>query len=126
MCSALPIPPQRSGVHLGPIPDDLHSDLLKRTPVSPVQTMTQTNPIIHHLASNAQASTSGNYVAGLTRMKEDLAKLLKTQLGQLGLSTSRNNLYQRPYPDSFDLVPYPASWCVPDFIKFSCDDNRST
>lgn len=62
----------------------------------------------------------------LAKMKEDLAKLLKTQLEQLGLSTSRNHLYQRPYPDSFDLVPHPASWRVPDFVKFSGDDNRST
>ena len=24
------------------------------------------------------------------------------------------------------MIPYPASWCVPDFVKFSGDDNRST
>ena len=88
--------------------------------------MATTNPSTHRLAANAQTSISGNYEADLARTKEDRAKLLKTQLGQLGLSTSRNSLYQRPYPDSFDLVPYLASWRVPDFIKFSGDDNRST
>ena len=36
------------------------------------------------------------------------------------------HLYQRPYPDTFDLVPYPTGWRIPDFIKFSGDDNRST
>ena len=24
------------------------------------------------------------------------------------------------------MIPYPASWRVPDFVKFSGDDNRST
>ena len=72
----------------------MHSDLLKCTPISPVQMMAQTDPIIHQLASNEQAYTSGKYKVDLAKMKEDLAKLLKTQLGQLGLSTSRNHLYQ--------------------------------
>ena len=53
-----PIFSRGSGVHHGPIPDDVHNDLLKRAPVSSVQTMTQTDPITHRLASNAQASTS--------------------------------------------------------------------
>ena len=35
-------------------------------------------------------------------------------------------LYQRPYVDAFDLIPNPADWHVPDFVKFSGDDNRST
>ena len=59
-------------------------------------------------------------------MKADLATFLKTELGQLSLSLSRNCLYQRPYPDAFDLVSYPTGWRVSDFVKFSNDDNRST
>ena len=50
--------PQESGVHHGPIPDDVHNDLLRRAPIGSVQTMTQTDPITHHLASNTQASTN--------------------------------------------------------------------
>ena len=38
----------------------------------------------------------------------------------------RSRLYQRLYVDAFDLIPYPAGWRVPDFVKFSGDDNRST
>ena len=57
-CSVPPIFLQESGVRHGPIPDDVHNDLLRRAPVSSVQTMTQTDPITHRLASNAQASTS--------------------------------------------------------------------
>jgi hypothetical protein len=56
-------------------------------------------------------------------MKEDLASMLKSKLG---LDVGRNRLYQKPYAHAFDLVPYPTSWCVSDFVKFSGDDNRST
>ena len=77
VCSVPPIPPQGSG---GPIPNNVHNDLLKRTPVSSVQTMAQIDPITHHLASNAQASTSGNYEADFVRMKADLNILLGTKL----------------------------------------------
>jgi hypothetical protein len=30
------------------------------------------------------------------------------------------------YPDAFDLVSYPMGWRVPDFVKFTGYDNRST
>ena len=45
---------------------------------------------------------------------------------KLGLDMGRSRLYQRSYVDAFDLIPYPAGWRVPDFVKFSGDDNRST
>jgi hypothetical protein len=35
-------------------------------------------------------------------------------------------LYQKPYKADFDLMAYPPGWCVPDFIKFSGEDNRTT
>jgi len=85
--------------------------------------MTTAEPITHRLTSNAHASASDNYEADLARMKEDLTNMLKAKLG---LDMCRTHLYQQPYSDSFDLVPYPASWRVPDFIKFSGDDTRST
>jgi hypothetical protein len=37
-----------------------------------------------------------------------------------------SRLYQKPYEDDFDLIAYPPGWCVPDFVKFSCEDNRTT
>ena len=45
---------------------------------------------------------------------------------KLSLDEGRSRLYQRPYIDAFDLIPYPTGWRVLDFIKFSGDDNRST
>ena len=80
VCSVPPIPLQGSGVHHGPIPNNVHNDLLRRTPISSVQTMAQTDPITHRLASNVQASTSSNYEADFARMKTDLNILLGTKL----------------------------------------------
>ena len=45
---------------------------------------------------------------------------------KLGVDVGGSHLHQKPYPDDFDLVSYPFGWCVPDFIKFSGDDNRTT
>ena len=36
-----------------------------------------------------------------------------------------SRLYQKPYRAEFDLVSFPAGWCVPNFGKFSVDDNRT-
>jgi len=81
--------------------------------------MSTTDPMTHRFG---QAST-GNYEADLARMKEDLADMFKEKFGFVA---SRSRLYRRPYVDAFDLILYPIGWRVPDFIKFSSDDNRST
>ena len=120
MCRVQPVPLQGSGVHHGPILNNVHNDLLKRTHVSSVQTMAQTDPITHRLASNPQASTSRNYKADLAG---DLANMFQTKFI---VDIGRSHLHQKPYPNDFDLVSYPVGWCVPDFIKFNGDDNRTT
>ena len=82
--------------------------------------MSQIDPITHRLTSNAQASTNRNYKADLA---EDLANMFKAKLG---VDMGGSRLHQKSYPGDFDLVSYPVGWCVPDFIKFSGDDNRTT
>ena len=89
--------------------------------MSSVQTMVQDDPIAHHLNFAAQASTSGRCKADLARIKEDLACVMKTKLG---VNMDNSRLYQKPYPSEFDLVFFPAGWCVPDFVKFSGSDNK--
>ena len=84
--------------------------------------MSNTDPAVNRLASSAQTSTTENYNADLIKMREDLSQLFRKELSQLGLAPSKICLYQRLYPDAFDLVPYPTGWRVPDFIKFSGDD----
>ena len=88
--------------------------------------MSDTAPAVNRLNSGAQTSNAKNYKADLIKIKEGLSQLFRSELSQLGLALSKSRLYQRPYPDAFDLVPYPSGWRVPDFIKFSGDDNRST
>ena len=106
-----PLPP--------PMPQDVWDDLIKSNPHYATQTMSTIDPMTHHLG---QTSTS-NYEADLARMREDLASMFKSKLG---LDVCRSRLYQRSYVDAFDLIPYPASWRVPGFVKFSGDDNQST
>ena len=67
--------------------------------------MSHAGPSTHRLASNAETSVGRNYEADLARMKEDLTNMFKSKLG-LDMGTTR--LYQRPYSNSFELVPYPA------------------
>ena len=81
--------------------------------------MSTTDPATHHFG---QIST-GNYEVDLARMIEDLPDMFKEKLSFIA---GRSQLYRRPYVDAFDLIPYPTGWRVPDFVKFSGDDNRST
>jgi hypothetical protein len=37
-----------------------------------------------------------------------------------------SRLYQKPYKADFDLMAYPLGWCVPGFVIFSGEDNRTT
>ena len=102
-----------------PLPKDVWDDWLKANPQYAAQTMSATDPASHRFG---QTSTS-NYEADLLRMREDLASMFKSKLG---LDMGRSRLYQRLYVNAFDLIPYPASWRVSDFVKFSGDDNWST
>ena len=67
--------------------------------------MAQTDPITHHLASNARASTSRHYEADLTKLKVDLANIFKAKRG---VDMGRSRSHQKPYPNDFDLVSYPV------------------
>jgi hypothetical protein len=61
--------------------------------------------------------------AEFNRFKEDLANVVKTKLG---VDIGSTNLYQKPYDPEFDRVPLPRGWRMPDLIKFSGDDDRTT
>ena len=38
----------------------------------------------------------------------------------------RARAYQKPYPEYFDTTPYPRGFRIPDFVKFTGEDGRST
>ena len=102
-----------------PLPKDVWDDWLRANLQYAAHTMSTTDHATHRFG---QTST-GNYEADLARMKEDLADMFKEKFGFVA---SRSRLYRRPYVDAFDLILYPIGWRVPDFIKLSGDDNRST
>jgi hypothetical protein len=35
-------------------------------------------------------------------------------------------VYQKPYPDYYDQLPYPRCYRVPEFSKFSREDGKTT
>jgi hypothetical protein len=45
---------------------------------------------------------------------------------KLGVDMGNTRLYQKLYRADFDFVAFPPGWCMPDFVKFSGDDNRTT
>jgi hypothetical protein len=38
----------------------------------------------------------------------------------------RVRVYQKPYPDYYDQLPYPRGYRVPEFSKFSGEDGKIT
>jgi hypothetical protein len=38
----------------------------------------------------------------------------------------RARSYQKPYPEYFDMIPYPRGFWVPDLAKFTSDDAKTT
>jgi hypothetical protein len=60
----------------------------------------------------------------LNRFKEELSKSLESSLG-VQLKSGRNT-YQKLYPSTYDFMKAPDGWMVPDFLKFSGDDIKST
>jgi hypothetical protein len=57
------------------------------------------------------------------KFKEDLANVVKTKLG---VDIGNTNLYKKPNDAEFHNVPVPRDWGMPDLIKFSGDDERTT
>ena len=57
------------------------------------------------------------------QFKEEVANMMKNNLC---IDMGNSRLYQKPYRADYDLVAFPPGWCMPDFIKFSGDDNRTT
>jgi hypothetical protein len=39
---------------------------------------------------------------------------------------TKNQSYQRPYPDNYEYIQHPHGFKIPEFTKFSGDDSRCT
>jgi hypothetical protein len=40
--------------------------------------------------------------------------------------TVQTHVYHKPYPEIFNSYSYPSRFRVPEFVKFTVDDNRTT
>jgi hypothetical protein len=60
----------------------------------------------------------------LTEFEASMIKKIKENLGVDIRGDTM--VYQKPYPSHFDWAPSPANFHLPNFIKFSGEDNRST
>jgi len=76
------------------------------------------------VSTSTQPNSSSNFDKMLNDYKNDLANLLRESFGVD--IRSKNRTYQKPYPTSFDSVAYPAGFRLPEFVKFSGKDTRST
>jgi hypothetical protein len=59
----------------------------------------------------------------LAQFKEEIANMMKNKLS---VDMGNTRLYQKPYRADFDYVAFPRGWRMPNFVKFSGDDNRTT
>jgi hypothetical protein len=59
----------------------------------------------------------------LAQFKEEIANMMKNKLC---VDMGNTRLYQKPYRADFDYVAFPPGWRMPDFVKFSGDDNCTT
>jgi hypothetical protein len=73
-----------------------------------------------------------NQTLGTDRMasgeiSEGMREQVTMTLREMGISPMGHaRVYQKPYPEYFDTIPYPMGFRVPDFMKFIADDARTT
>jgi hypothetical protein len=57
------------------------------------------------------------------KFEEQVSSMVKNKFS---IDIGNSRLYQKPYKAEFDLTVYPTGWRVPDFIKFSGEENCTT
>jgi hypothetical protein len=96
------------------VPNDVFTDLHHmQNPDQPPVSNLRTAAMQSQLAARSE----------LVKIKEEIATMMKNRLG---VDMGNTRLYQKPYRANFDYVAFPPGWCMPDFVKFSGDDNRRT
>jgi len=73
---------------------------------------------------NMQKPNNSYFNQILEKHKKDLAIMFKETFG-VELK-DKTQVCQKPYPESFDSIPYPQNFRVPEFIKFTREDSRTT
>ena len=84
-------------------------------PTHPV--VTTVAPVYSPTGVPAPNRSSANTEEGLEKFRAEIQKMMYENFGVE--PTPIHMLYRKPYPDYFDMVPYPQGFRVPDFIKFN-------
>ena len=74
--------------------------------------------------ANMQKPNDSYFNQILEKHKKDLAIMFKETFGVE--FKDKTLVCQKPYPESFDSIPYPQNFRVPEFIKFTGEDSRTT
>jgi hypothetical protein len=70
---------------------------------------------------------SANAGEGYHGMLENIWEQVARTLREFGLEPKgRARTYHKSYPEFFGTVPYPMGFRVPDFIKFTGEDSKTT
>jgi hypothetical protein len=96
------------------VPNDVFTDLHRiQNPNQPPVNNLRTVAMRSQLAARNE----------LAQFKEEIANMMKNKLD---VDISNTRLYQKPYRADFDYMAFPPGWRMPDFVKFSGGDNRTT
>jgi hypothetical protein len=93
------IPPPSTGVHHGPIPNIF----FPRTPAYATH-----NPRVEGEVNDG--------------VRDQIARTLR-EFGFIQKGQARS--YEKPYPEYFDMIPYPRGFWVTDLAKFTGDDAKT-
>ena len=61
---------------------------------------------------------------GSDSIKEEVIKIFRQTFGTEPKVKCRS--YQRPYLENYDYIAYPQEFKIPEFVKFTDDDNKTT
>ena len=79
----------------------------------------------NHREVQAQAQASGP--SQEAQIQDLAAEITKVMQNQFGLKPKRQTyMYKTPYPAHYDQIAYPPRFKMPDFTKFSGQDDTST
>jgi hypothetical protein len=68
-------------------------------------------------------ATDGAHLGMSENVREHIARTLR----EFGLEPKgRVRTYQKQYPEILDTIPYPRGFWVPEFVKFTRDDSKTT
>jgi hypothetical protein len=78
---------------------------------------------IYQMPPPIPLTTDGVYPGMNENVKEQVARTLQ----EFGLEPrGRGRTYHKPHLDFFNIVPYPRGCSVPEFVRFTGEDSRST